>query len=261
MAIDASRAISSWPARPATINGGGTTYDEFAIVRFASDGSLDSTFGNGGVVLDDSGRPRQLRHRGGDSPLSPGRGPGRGAGIVVAGRSTCSGLDLVRYLPDGSEDPNFQNWNAAGLTATAVNSVVIQPNNMILVGGSFLGDRRTAILASRGSTPTARWTTILATTAMRTNYSGLSAADGLVIQPDGSVITAGVSFDPSDPGNLSDPSNVPLLARLTAGDVGGAEVRVDNASPALPLSGDSYVAAGDTYTLTLGSPLPRERVH
>ena len=28
------------------------------------------------------------------------------------------------------------------------------------------------------------------------------------------------------------------------------------ASPALPLSGDGYVAAGDTYTLTLGSPLP-----
>ena len=49
---------------------------------------------------------------------------------------------------------------------------------------------------------------------------------------------------------------MPVVERVTAGDIGGSEVRVDNASPALPLSGDGYVAAGDTYTLTLGSPLP-----
>ena len=40
------------------------------------------------------------------------------------------------------------------------------------------------------------------------------------------------------------------------GFTGSSTAAVAAASPDLPLSGDSYVAAGDTYTLTLGSPLP-----
>ena len=60
-------------------------------------------------------------------------------------------------------------------------------------------------------------------------------------------MAAGYVNYPGTPGH-----SAPLLARLTAGDIGGTEVRVDSASPALPLSGDASVAAGDTYTLTLG---------
>ena len=78
-----------------------TTYDEFAIVRFASGGWLDSSFGNNGVVLDASG-PGNYNYATAVAIQSDG-------GVVVAGRSTGYGLDLVRYLPDGTEDPNFQN--------------------------------------------------------------------------------------------------------------------------------------------------------
>ena len=37
----------------------------------------------------------------------------------MAGYSTSRGLDLVRYLPDGAEDTDFQNWNNGGIVATA----------------------------------------------------------------------------------------------------------------------------------------------
>ena len=37
-------------------------------------------------------------------------------GIVVAG-SMGMYLAVVRYLPDGTEDPNFQQWNASGASA------------------------------------------------------------------------------------------------------------------------------------------------
>ena len=86
-----------------------------------------------------------------------------------------------------------------------------------------------------------------------TDGTGNGIGCGMALQPDGSLIVAGGVSDSSNP---LVPSYVPVVERVTAGDIGGAEVRVDNASPALPLSGDGYVAAGDTYTLTLGSPLP-----
>ena len=37
----------------------------------------------------------------------------------MAGYSTSRGLDLVRYLPDGAEDTDFQNWNNGTIVATA----------------------------------------------------------------------------------------------------------------------------------------------
>ena len=158
-----------------------TTYDEFAIVRFASGGWLDSTFGNNGVVLDASG-PGNYNYATAVAIQSDG-------GVVVAGRSTGYGLDLVRYLPDGTEDPNFQNWNASGLTAAAVNSVVIQPNNMILVGGSFGSDGKFGV--ARFNVDGTLNTTFNSGYGFVTNGTAGSAADGLVIQPDGSVIAAG----------------------------------------------------------------------
>ena len=90
-----------------------------------------------------------------------------------------------------------------------------------------------------------------------TNDGGPGAIFGMALEPDGSVIAAGVAGDLA---NLSDASNTPELARLTAGDVGGEQVRVDpnGVWHALPLivSGAPTVAAGEPYTLTLGSPLP-----
>ena len=76
-------------------------------------------------------------------------------GIVVAG-SMGMYLAVVRYLPDGTEDPNFQQWDASGAIGSA-SSVVIQPNNMILVGGTFVGASGTITASARGAGPI-RWT-------------------------------------------------------------------------------------------------------
>ena len=122
MAIDGSGNIVV--AGTATADGG----EQFAVARFAPDGTLNSSFGAGGVVLDGSG--------GGNSSATAVAIQSDG-GIVVAG-STGMYLAVVRYLPDGAEDPNFQQWNASGAIGSA-SSVVIQPNNMILVGGTFVG--------------------------------------------------------------------------------------------------------------------------
>ena len=199
-------------------------------------------------------------------------------GIVVAG-STGMYLAVVRYLPDGTEDPNFQQWNASGAIGSA-SSVVIQPNNMILVGGTFVGAQwyYYGVGARGGAHPMDRpnnasyslgvarfnvdgsldtsfnsGASFSSSAGYVTDGTGNGIGCGMALQPDGSLIVAGGVSDSSNP---LVPSYVPVVERVTAGDIGGSEVRVDNASPALPLSGDGYVAAGDTYTLTLGSPLP-----
>ncbi len=199
-------------------------------------------------------------------------------GIVVAG-STGMYLAVVRYLPDGAEDPNFQQWDASGAIGSA-SSVVIQPNNMILVGGTFVGAQwyYYGVGARGGAHPMDRpnnasyslgvarfnvngsldtsfnsGASFSSSAGYVTDGTGNGIGCGMALQPDGSLIVAGGVSDSSNP---LVPSYVPVVERVTAGDIGGSEVRVDNASPALPLSGDGYVAAGDTYTLTLGSPLP-----
>ena len=143
----------------------------------------------------------------------------------------------------------------SGIAAAAVTSVAIQPDNMVLVGGSFPGsdgynDLGVARFNVDGSLDTgfngSGYTTL------STGLYQASSAYGMAVQPDGGITVAGTSGDLANPADLS---NTALLARITAGDIGGAQVSVDNASPSLPLSGAGYVAAGDTYSLTLGSPL------
>ena len=133
--------------------------------------------------------------------------------------------------------------------------MAIQPDNMVLVGGSFPGsdgynDLGVARFNVDGSLDTgfngSGYTTL------STGLYQASSAYGMAVQPDGGITVAGTSGDLANPADLS---NTALLARITAGDIGRAQVSVDNASPSLPLSGAGYVAAGDTYSLTLGSPL------
>ena len=59
-------------------------------------------------------------------------------------------------------------------------------------------------------------------------YSGLpitSAAD-IAIQPDGSIVAAGFSSETTVSGGAGAAGNVPMLARLTAGDIAGGKIKV-----------------------------------
>ena len=91
-----------------------------------------------------------------------------------------------------------------------------------------------------------------------TDGTGNGIGCGMALQPNGSLIVAGGVSDSSNP---LVPSYVPVVARLTAGDVGGEQVRVDNASPALPLigAGQRWPPANLTRSLRFPSPFGRGR--
>jgi uncharacterized delta-60 repeat protein len=105
---------------------------DFVVVRYNPDGSLDTSFGSGGVVLS------ELRGEALGVVLQP---DGK---IVVAGYSGLSDVSLdtalVRYEADGSLDPSFDDDGIAvvdlggGLRDAALD-VVVQADGKVVVAG------------------------------------------------------------------------------------------------------------------------------
>jgi uncharacterized delta-60 repeat protein len=101
---------------------------DFALARFEADGTLDATFGVGGVVTTDLT---------GDSDNGLALGLQSDGGIVVAGQVWTDSLDLgvVRYASDGALDGTF---GTSGVVITDLEAVarvvVVQPDGKILVG-------------------------------------------------------------------------------------------------------------------------------
>lgn len=114
-----------------------------AVAKYLPDGSLDDTFGSGGVVTTDI---LGLEEIGFDLAVQP---DGK---IVVAGYLsrpvTCGGfvcdhqLAVIRYLPDGSLDPSFGKeeplYEQAGVVWAPVSeayAVALQPDGRIVAAG------------------------------------------------------------------------------------------------------------------------------
>src|SRR5215472_15268175 len=100
---------------------------DFAVVRYYTDGSLDSSFGSNGRVV------TQLSDNYDGAGAVAIQPDGK---IVVAGR--CDRIDsnsaVVRYNPNGSLDASF-NGTGIALTSGADRSVAIQADGKIVVAG------------------------------------------------------------------------------------------------------------------------------
>lgn len=111
---------------------------DFAVVRYNKDGSLDQSFGTGGIVVTDFGGDDIA-----DAVLV------KGNTIVVAGATDRDGNNdfaLARYLKDGTLDPSF---GTGGLVTTdfngnfdAANGLDIMENRIVAAGyvDYFTGD-------------------------------------------------------------------------------------------------------------------------
>jgi uncharacterized delta-60 repeat protein len=109
--------------------------EDFALVRYATDGSLDPSFGTGGKVTTDFGGADD--HGYSVALQSDGK-------IVVAGFSVNYGIDnsnfaLVRYATDGSLDPSFGTDGKVitdlGAAADQGRSVALQSDGKIVMAG------------------------------------------------------------------------------------------------------------------------------
>jgi uncharacterized delta-60 repeat protein len=109
--------------------------DNFAVVRYTSDGRLDTGFGDGGKVTSDFG---------GQSDIATAVVIESDGKIVVAGTShgTATGDDiaLARYTADGKLDTGFGKGGTIstdlGSPADHGNAVAVQSDGKIVVAGS-----------------------------------------------------------------------------------------------------------------------------
>ncbi len=172
----------------ATISG----VDQFALARYRSDGSLDTSFNGTGIVTTSLGTADQIN----DIVIQP---DGK---IVAAGSATTGGstqFALARYNTDGSPDVGF-NGSGSIISplgfSSAISGVALQSDNKIIIGGFIQATKLT-----QPEFAVARYTTdgILDTTFnapdgfVTTSFATSSAIGGVAIQPDEKIIAAGFS--------------------------------------------------------------------
>ncbi|MFZ5629541.1 MAG: hypothetical protein ACOY5B_10465 [Spirochaetota bacterium] len=188
------------------------TNNDFAVARYNSDGSLDTTFNGTGKVTtsfgtNDSGMATAIQ--------SDGK-------IVVAGHTETGGVGdmaVARYNTNGSLDTSF---NGTGRLTININgydvggAVALQSDGKIIVAGAATGccgfDFAVARINPNGSLDTS----FNGTGRTTISFSGnaLVRSGGIALQPDGKIILSG---------DISSPSRNLAVARLnTNGSLDGS---------------------------------------
>ena len=164
----------------------GTGSRDFLVVRYNSDGGIDTSFGDGGSVITDFGggtdQPRAIVLQA-DGKIVVG-----GFGSLGPG----SYFNLVRYNADGSLDTGFGNGGktiASFGESSSLRGLAIQADGKIVgVGGATTVGQTTFALV-RYNTNGVLDTSFSFDGQVTTSTGGY--ADAVVIQPDGKIIAAG----------------------------------------------------------------------
>jgi uncharacterized delta-60 repeat protein len=174
-------------------NSGGL--ENFAVVRYNPDGSLDTSFNGTGKLVTDIG----------SSTYDYGRSMAMQADgkLVVAGYSTSGGSDnfaLVRYNVDGSLDTTF---NGTGKLVTDIgsstsdngNSVTVQADGKLVVAGVTSGSGSYEFALVRYNADGSLDTTFNGTGKIVTDIgsSTYDEAYSVTVQTDGKLVVAGYS--------------------------------------------------------------------
>ncbi|MEH1772880.1 DUF4347 domain-containing protein [Nostoc sp.] len=173
---------------------------DFALTRYNNDGSLDTSFGNSGRVLAAIGSSGEEIHT--IAIQSDGK-------IVVAGRVwkyvngssyNQDDLAIARFNTDGTIDANFGNGGKvitplSASTSDRANSLSIQPNGKIVVGGYIDSgtsslNRTTVLLAYNpdGTLDSSFGTGGQVITSIKSQYD---ETDVVATQSDGKIVVVG----------------------------------------------------------------------
>jgi uncharacterized delta-60 repeat protein len=165
---------------------------DFALVRYDADGSLDGSFGSGGIVTTPVGplndEPRAL--------VLQADGKIVAAGLANNGVGNNADFALVRYDSDGTLDTSFgiggKVTTAVGTVASIASALVLQPDGkLIAAGGASSGggvDFAVVRYAPDGSMDGSFGTAGIVTLPV----GGCCFPQmRLVLQPDGKLLTAG----------------------------------------------------------------------
>jgi len=182
-----------------------TFLGNFEIARYNPDGSLDTSFGNGGIVT--------THFPGGQGSyafalaLQPdGKIVAAGTHFVSFSSDASSNTDfaLARYSPDGTLDVSF---GSGGLVTTDFNghnddafAILIQPDGRLVAVGSATTLNTYVDFAAARFLPDGGLDASFGTGGrVRTDFGlgGFDQARSAVLQPDGKIVAVGTTISPS----------------------------------------------------------------
>ena len=162
---------------------------DFTVVRYNTDGSLDTTFDGDGIVITDIGPGTN------DDDYCRGMAIQPDGKIIIGGRSflspTTYGLVAVRYNTDGSLDTTFDSDGKAQFEMPAIVEMygfALQSDGKILVAGrSFLNGMFTGLIVRFN--PNGSLDTSFGSGGSTT--ASVSGIFSLALQSDGKIIASG----------------------------------------------------------------------
>ncbi len=135
-----AQAVEIQPDEKVVVHGGFSkgSADDITVSRYNPDGSLDTTFGNNGHVIEDI-----VRFDGAADVALQSDGKMIVTGYLQPADFGSRTTLVIRYNADGSRDSSFAN-NGVYTNAFQGNSsgysIFVQPDGKILIGGTSLGD-------------------------------------------------------------------------------------------------------------------------
>jgi uncharacterized delta-60 repeat protein len=182
-----------------------STANVFIVVRFNTDGSLDNTFGSGGVVqMPTTFTTSKVQGK----LVTSSFGFARDMALQPDGKIVLVGSKVVRLNANGSLDTSFGNGGmfSSPLVDSAENAVVLQtvsvggtPETMILVGGGIQQTQQSSVdfLLFR-LTPSGSFDTTFGSSGTGISYTDFcgkyDAAGSLAVDSAGRIIAAGYSI-------------------------------------------------------------------
>ena len=155
----------------------------FAIVRYKSNGTLDSAFGGDGIVNKSVGTNNAFAFGTGVAIQPDGK-------ILQAGRA--GGFAVLRYNSNGSLDKTFSGngkavFSAGGLTSA--NSIALQTDGKIILAGTAnTGNGDVALIRVNSDGTQDNFGSFGIVT---TNFGGNDVGNAVAIQADGKIVVAG----------------------------------------------------------------------
>jgi uncharacterized delta-60 repeat protein len=169
--------------------------EDFALVRYNSDGSLDTSFGNNGVVIT---LMSSYNERVNSIVIQPD-GKILVTGTIVYGGGNVA-YGLARYLPDGNLDTSFSgDGKVIGPDWIWGSEIVLQSDGKIVITGGNRNSSPTSVSVVRFN-PDGELDTSFGVGGMVTTWIGDEDAYGTSIayQEDGKIFVAGASHNDSD---------------------------------------------------------------
>ncbi len=168
-------------------NSNNVTDNDFAVVRYNMDGSLDNSFSVDGIVTADFAGNYDIAN----SVVVQADGK-----IVAAGTSDNSEFAVVRYNTDGTLDNTFGVAGKVTTTTTIGSgadgrSVVIQPDGKIIVAGYSNNGTGSDIAVVRYNTDGKLDNSFDADGVVTTTFGIAIFGYSCAIQPDGKIVVAG----------------------------------------------------------------------